>query len=138
MLVLSIHLRPAAARIDIAPNLYRFKFCLTRADRVVQLNRFNAEMHRRFESVQAERRLVMIPASYLYKDAFEQHWGRDFARVSGERPWEAHTDAGHWESPSLFRTIRDLASLALAPARRDTAAGARPCPEAVDCPPMAA
>ena len=26
----------------------------------------------------------MIPASYLYKDAYKQHWGEDFVRVAGE------------------------------------------------------
>ena len=81
----------------------------------------------------------MIPASYLYKDAFDQHWGRDFARVSGEAPWEEHLDAGHWERPSLFRAVRDLVTLAFAPTRRDPAAAeARRCPEGMDCPPIAA
>jgi hypothetical protein len=36
------------------------------------------------ESVQVERKLVMIPASYLYKDAYKQHWGEDFVRLAGE------------------------------------------------------
>jgi hypothetical protein len=44
----------------------------------------------------------MIPASYLYKDAYRQHWGDDFARNAGEEPWEAHLDAGHWPPPSPF------------------------------------
>ena len=26
----------------------------------------------------------MIPASYLYKDAYKQHWGEDFIRLAGE------------------------------------------------------
>ena len=26
----------------------------------------------------------MIPASYLYKDAYKQHWGDDFVRLAGE------------------------------------------------------
>ena len=26
----------------------------------------------------------MIPASYLYKDAYKQHWGEDFVRLAGE------------------------------------------------------
>jgi hypothetical protein len=81
----------------------------------------------------------MIPASYLYKDAFEQHWGKDFARVSGEAPWEDHPDAGQWERPSLFRAVRDLVALTFAPVRRDSAAArGRLCPEGVDCPPMPA
>lgn len=80
----------------------------------------------------------MIPATFLYKDAFEQHWGKDFARRSGETAWEAHPDAGQWERPSLFRTIRDLATLAVSPARGHIAAGVRPCPEGVNRPPMPA
>jgi hypothetical protein len=27
---------------------------------------------------------MMIPASYLYKDAYKQHWGEDFVRLAGE------------------------------------------------------
>lgn len=51
----------------------------------------------------------MIPASYLYKDAYKQHWGEDFGRRSGEAPWQAHPDAGLWEKPSLWRSIAGLA-----------------------------
>ena len=47
----------------------------------------------------------MIPASYLYKEAYKQHWGEDFARRTGEAPWEAHPEAGLWEKPSLWRRL---------------------------------
>lgn len=50
----------------------------------------------------------MIPASYLYKDAYRQHWGEDFARNSGEEPWEAHVDAGQWPPPKLFSRLAAL------------------------------
>jgi len=76
----------------------------------------------------------MIPASYLYKDAYKQHWGEDFARRSGEAPWEAHPDAGLWEKPSLWRTIAGLAGRlfgANRPARADETEASGPrCPEA--------
>jgi len=77
----------------------------------------------------------MIPASYLYKDAFEQHWGRDFARVSGEAAWEPHVDAGQWQQPPLFRAIRAVLSVMFAPTHRERV---RPCPGEGDCPPMPA
>jgi hypothetical protein len=50
----------------------------------------------------------MIPASYLYKDAYRQHWGEDFARTTGEEPCEAHLDAGHWPQPTLFDRVAAL------------------------------
>lgn len=51
----------------------------------------------------------MIPASYLYKEAYKQHWGEDFARRSGEAPWEAEPDAGLWERPALWRAVAAIA-----------------------------
>jgi hypothetical protein len=78
----------------------------------------------------------MIPASYLYKDAYKQHWGEDFARRSGEAPWEAHPDAGLWEKPSLWRNIAGLAGRLFGASRPVTAdeteASGRRCPEATD------
>ncbi|MGV3491738.1 MAG: hypothetical protein ACO1OG_10495 [Devosia sp.] len=50
----------------------------------------------------------MIPASYLYKDAYRQHWGDDFARQTGEEAWEANADAGHWPVPGAFTRIAAL------------------------------
>ena len=46
----------------------------------------------------------MIPASYLYKDAYKQHWGEDFVRVAGEdarQPQPARKSA-------LLRAIRSV------------------------------
>src|SRR5690606_34573952 len=56
----------------LAEFLYRFKFRLTRPRIGPILNRFNAFPYRHFESIQ--RRLRMIPASYLFKDIYRQHW----------------------------------------------------------------
>lgn len=58
----------------------------------------------------------MIPASYLYKDAYRQHWGREFGRIEGEAPTQPTID--YWPLPSALRTARDLFDLALGP-RRD-------------------
>ena len=69
----------------------------------------------------------MIPASYLYKDAYRQHWGEDFARVSGEEPWEAHLDAGQWPAPSLFGKLVAL----LSRSSGDASASASVCPDAM-------
>ena len=76
----------------------------------------------------------MIPASYLYKDAYKQHWGEDFARRSGEEPWEAHLDAGLWERPTLWRRLSNLAARLSGSAGRatDTSASGRDCPKATD------
>jgi len=78
----------------------------------------------------------MIPASYLYKEAFKQHWGEDFARRSGEAPWEAQPDAGLWEKPSLWRAVAGFAAKLFhskAPATVDeTEASGRQRPEATD------
>ncbi len=78
----------------------------------------------------------MIPASYLYKEAFKQHWGEDFARRSGEAPWEAHVDAGLWEQPSLWRAIAGLAGRLFGASRSvtaaETAASGRHSPAATD------
>jgi len=77
----------------------------------------------------------MIPASYLYKDAYKQHWGEDFARRTGEAPWEAHLEAGQWSRPSPFRGLGVLLARRAGQARqsRQTAnpsASERDCPEA--------
>lgn len=78
----------------------------------------------------------MIPSSYLFKDAYKQHWGEDFARNSGEEPWEAHLDAGLWEKPSLWRRLAGLVGRLSASSRQVTAdeteASGRRCPEATD------
>ncbi len=77
----------------------------------------------------------MIPASYLYKDAYKQHWGEDFARRSGEEPWEAHRDAGLWEKPSLWRRLSSFTARlfgSVAGRAADTSASGRGCPEATD------
>jgi hypothetical protein len=39
----------------------------------VDLNRFNKHPHRHFEPIQRWR-LKMIPASYLFKNTYRQHW----------------------------------------------------------------
>jgi hypothetical protein len=76
----------------------------------------------------------MIPASYLYKDAYKQHWGEDFARRSGEEPWEVHRDAGLWEKPALWRRLSSLAARLSGSTGRatDTSASGHHCPEATD------
>lgn len=78
----------------------------------------------------------MIPASYLYKQAYKQHWGEDFARRSGEAPWEAQPDAGLWEKPSLWRAIGSFVGRLFASGRPavtdETEASGRHCPEATD------
>ncbi len=58
----------------------------------------------------------MIPASYLYKDAYRQHWGRDFARIAGEDPAQPHSEPT-WPSPSALQAARNLYDLALGPRR---------------------
>lgn len=78
----------------------------------------------------------MIPASYLYKDAYKQHWGEDFARRTGEAQWEApleaHMEAGQWSRPSPFRGLRALLARLVGHARQSANASAseRDCPEA--------
>ena len=76
----------------------------------------------------------MIPASYLYKDAYKQHWGDDFARRSGEEPWEAHLDAGLREKPSLWRRLSNVAAglFGSTEPATDASASGRRCPEAPD------
>ena len=44
----------------------------------------------------------MIPASYLYKDAFKQHWGEDFVRLAGEDARQPEPS----NKRSLLRAIR--------------------------------
>jgi hypothetical protein len=92
-------------------------------------------MRYQIESVQIERRLVMIPASYLYKEAYKQHWGEDFARRTGEAPWEAHPEAGLWEKPSLWRRLGQFfggAFGATEAAGVETRTSGQRCPEAAD------
>ena len=76
----------------------------------------------------------MIPASYLYKEAYKQHWGEDFARRTGEAPWEAHLEAGLWEKPSLWRRLSNLATRLSGSTGRaaNTSASGSDCPEATD------
>lgn len=82
----------------------------------------------------------MIPASYLFKQAYARHWGEDFARRSGEAPWQAQPDAGLWEKPSLWRAVAGIvgrlsASHRQAPADAIEASGRR-CPAATDREPV--
>jgi hypothetical protein len=76
----------------------------------------------------------MIPASYLYKQAYDQHWGEDFARSTGEAPWEAEPNAGLWEKPALWRAIAGIAGRLFGHDRRsgadETEASGRTGPEA--------
>lgn len=72
----------------------------------------------------------MIPASYLYKQAYKQHWGEDFARRSGEAPWQAEPDAGLWEKPSLWRRLAALFGARTAGVETETS-GQR-CPEVTE------
>jgi hypothetical protein len=58
----------------------------------------------------------MIPASYLYKDAYRQHWGRDFPRIAGEEPAQPRMEP-HWSQPSVLQSARDLFDLAMGPRR---------------------
>lgn len=51
----------------------------------------------------------MIPASYLYKDTFRQHWGREFGRIDAAAPAQPK-EMPHW--PTLSGA-RDLFGLAL-------------------------
>lgn len=77
----------------------------------------------------------MIPASYLYKEAYKQHWGEDFARRTGEAPWEAHPEAGFWEKPSLWRRLGQFfggAFGATEAAGVETRTSGQRCPEAAD------
>lgn len=73
----------------------------------------------------------MIPASYLYKEAYKQHWGEDFARRSGEAPWQAQPDAGLWEKPSLWRRLAALFGAART-SRVETEPSGQRCPEVAD------
>ena len=73
----------------------------------------------------------MIPASYLYEQAYKQHWGEDFARRAGEAPWEAQPDAGLWEKPSLWRRLAAL--FAPRTGRVATETSGQRCPEVADC-----
>ena len=58
----------------------------------------------------------MIPASFLYKDAFRQHWGRDFERAEKLMPDEPVATT-EWPRPSILQAARDLFGLALGPQR---------------------
>lgn len=74
----------------------------------------------------------MIPASYLYKEAYKQHWGEDFARRTGEAPWEAHPEAGLWEKPTLWRRLGELFSRTFGVGRTagaQTETSGQHCPE---------
>lgn len=73
----------------------------------------------------------MIPASYLYKHAYRQHWGEDFARSSGQAPWGAQPDAGLWEKPSLWRRLAALFGNGRRVAVAVDTSGQH-CPEAAD------
>lgn len=59
----------------------------------------------------------MIPASYLYRDAYRQQWGRDFSRIDGEVPARPKAEP-HWPQPSTLQAARDLFGFALGPRRR--------------------
>jgi len=78
----------------------------------------------------------MIPASYLYREAYKQHWGEDFARRSGEAPWQAQPDAGLWEKPALWRALARIVGRLSASPRQATAdeieASGRRCPAATN------
>lgn len=77
----------------------------------------------------------MIPASYLYKDAYKQHWGEDFARRTGEAPWEAHLEAGLWEKPTLWRRLGTFFNGVFGTAgaaRVETETSGQHCPEVTD------
>jgi len=63
----------------------------------------------------------MIPASYLFKDTYRQHWGNEFERIEGEKP-VAHGRLNASTARSLLAALRDLAALAFEPRRS-------PCPE---------
>lgn len=76
----------------------------------------------------------MIPASYLYKEAYKQHWGEDFARRTGEAPWEAHPEAGLWEKPKLWRRLGALFGRVFGARTTsvETETSGQPCPEVTD------
>jgi hypothetical protein len=46
----------------------------------------------------------MIPASYLFKDAYKQHWGEDFVRLAGEDARQPKTSTRR----SLLQAIRTV------------------------------
>lgn len=59
----------------------------------------------------------MIPASYLYKQAYRRHWGEDFVRPS--RDAARHPDGDQPPPPrSLLRAIRSTMVRALARTRQ--------------------
>lgn len=58
----------------------------------------------------------MIPASYLYKDAYRQHWGRNYGRFDGEGPVPQKAEAQSSYSGAL-QSARDLFDRALGPRR---------------------
>ena len=53
----------------------------------------------------------MIPASYLYKDAFTRRWGRDFERGTDGLATSPRIGP-EWPQPSRLRAARDLFDLA--------------------------
>lgn len=73
----------------------------------------------------------MIPASYLYKDAYRQHWGEDFVRAAGEE-LEPQAEAGKRARPRI------LAALAVLRSRHAPVTRGAPRPDARGCPPVAA
>lgn len=72
----------------------------------------------------------MIPASYLYRDAYRRHWGEDFVGLD-EKPLD-HDDAGQ---PARARILAALASVL---SHRAVVTEAGPRPDATGCPPVAA
>jgi hypothetical protein len=50
----------------------------------------------------------MIPASYLYKDAYKQHWGEDFVRIAGEDARQTQPSTKR----SLLQAIRSVVARA--------------------------
>ncbi|MDB5539314.1 MAG: hypothetical protein JWQ89_1041 [Devosia sp.] len=57
----------------------------------------------------------MIPASYLYKNAYRRRWGTNFGRAEGEGPEQgAELQVPH---SSALQTARDLFDRALGPRR---------------------